>query len=498
MSLLQQARWRSSLIALALCLAFRLPSQAQSYPPLPPANTGTPQGAAPGMLEPVLPDRTPPQPPLATPEKIVLGVALTGNQTVSEEKIRRHLKARQGEPYSPTLVREDVRRLYGTKWFHNVRSSVREVPGGVYLTYQLFERPTAQAIKFVGNRHFSDKSLLKESGLKAGDALNAYSLREAQRKIETLYRKKGMADTTVQLVEGGRPQDRRAVFLINEGKLKRIYKVVFEGNSPEVATDGRLKTQIQTKPGILMYLFRGTFDDTKLEQDIERLTAYYRNLGYFRARISRELEWDKSGQWLTVRFVIDEGPRYRVRNVSVVGNEKFASEDLVKTLELQPGDFFQMGDLRGDERRLRDLYGSQGYIFADIEANPRFAEEPGILDLVYKVKEGEQFRVGQINVHIAGELPHTKRTVVLTRLSLRPGDIVDIRKIRASERRLKSSSVFETNPANGSPPRIEIRPLAETATTSGSGSSKPSYRGQSPDRRRVRKAVIDLYLPPQR
>ena len=32
-------------------------------------------------------------------------------------------------------------------------------------------------------------------------------------------------------------------------------------------------------------------------------------LGYFNARIGRELEFSDSGKWLTITFVIDEGPR---------------------------------------------------------------------------------------------------------------------------------------------------------------------------------------------
>ena len=72
------------------------------------------------------------------------------------------------------------------------------------------------------------------------------------------------------------------------------------------------------------------------------------------------------------------------------------------------------------------------------------------------VEEGQQFRVGEINVNIAGENPHTRRTVVLNRLSFRPGDVIDIREIRNSERRLQASQLFETNPAMGDPPKISL------------------------------------------
>ena len=424
----------------------------------------------------------------------IASVSITGQKTVTEEKIRRHIKVRNGQIYDATLVRGDVRRLYSTRWFHNVRSSVKETAGGVHLTYQVFERPTIEAIRFIGNRRFLDKKLLKETGLKPADALNSFALREATRKIESLYKQAGLPETSVEVVEGTRPQDRNVVFSISEGEPQRIYSVEFEGNDPSVATDARLRTQIDSKPGVFKYLVWGKFDREQLDGDVEKLIAYYRNLGFFRARVSRELDWGASQQWVTIRFVIDEGPRYQIRSVSVAGNEQFASEDLVQQLQLQQGDYFQMTKLRRDERMLRDLYGAQGFIFVDVEANPRFAEQPGVLDLVYKVNEGEQFRVGKINVHIGGELSRTKLSVVLNRLSLRPGDIIDIREVRASERRLKAANVFETNPGKGPPPRIEIRPLEiESVATEG---TKPTFRGQSPDRHRVRKAEIDLYLPP--
>jgi len=153
-----------------------------------------------------------------------------------------------------------------------------------------------------------------------------------------------------------------------------------------------------------------------------------------------------------------------------------------------------------DENALRVAYGGQGHIFADIKASPRFLEEPGQLDLVYQIEEGDMFRVGKINIHVAGDSPHTRRDVVLNRLSLRPGDIVDIREVRASERRLKASDLFVSNPAEGEPPRIVIRPpsldeaasLAERPTDRG-------YRGQSPDELSGppdQLMILDVFVPP--
>ena len=141
---------------------------------------------------------------------------------------------------------------------------------------------------------------------------------------------------------------------------------------------------------------------------------------------------------------------------------------------------------------LVDLYGSQGHVFADIQAELRYLEEPGMLDVAYKIKEGEVFSVSEVNVHIAGEFPHTKQTVVLARVSRRPGDVIDTREVRNSERRLKASQLFAGTQNDGEPPRIVVRPPdlnsvnairgqdPEPDRTASKPVSQPRFAGQNP------------------
>ena len=58
-----------------------------------------------------------------------------------------------------------------------------------------------------------------------------------------------------------------------------MFWVYFVGNT--IASDARLKTQIKSGPPIL-YLFKGELDRKEVDEDVERLTAYYRGLGFFR------------------------------------------------------------------------------------------------------------------------------------------------------------------------------------------------------------------------
>ena len=147
------------------------------------------------------------------------------------------------------------------------------------------------------------------------------------------YEEKGYPKTEVSIIEGDEFSDREVVFLIHEDELQRIGWVRFEGN--EIASDGRLKSFIKMKPGILWY-FGGKVNRRELEQDMLRLESYYRSLGFFNARVGRELVESNDGRWLSIRYIINEGPRYRVRNVSFIGNERYSSGDLDTVVKLKP------------------------------------------------------------------------------------------------------------------------------------------------------------------
>lgn len=385
---------------------------------------------------------------------LVADVRVAGNETISTNRVMALLKTRPDRVFDPEVVEADVRRLASRGLFQDVKVLTSRVPQGVVVTFQLAERPMMRYVRFVGNRKLSEKLLRKESGIKPGDPLNLHAVEDARRKLQDLYHTRGYPKALVEIFEGDRPGDQGVVFAVSEGNIQRVLDVEFVGNT--IASDARLKTQIQSKPGILWYFFRGKVDRDKIDQDVERLTRYYRGLGYFQARVGRELDYSASGQWLKLKFVIHEGPRYEVRDIRISGASRFDANELVAQMNLTEGQPFHLGKMNRDLNQLKDLYGSQGFVYVDVQADPRFLEEPGKLDLVYNIEEGQQFRVGEINVNIAGENPHTRRGVVRNRVSLRPGDIVDIRKIRNSERRLGASQLFETNPTIGDPPSITL------------------------------------------
>jgi outer membrane protein insertion porin family len=413
-----------------------------------------------------------------------------GNDRIPIEKIARHIHTRAGRPYEPEMIEEDVRRLHRTRMFTDVKASTQQVAGGRVVIFEVHERPVLESVKYVGNEKIKRKQLVKETGLKAGDPMDPYAVEEGRRKIEEYYRSKGFSKVQVTLVEGSQPTDRRAIYLIDEGPKERVLWTQFVGNT--IASDARLTTQIKAKPGFFWF-FGGTVDPKQIDEDINRLTAYYRSLGFFQARVGRELHWNEDHNWLTLTFVIHEGIRYKVRNVTLIGNKKFPTSQLTQDIKLTPGKYFNQSEMMADVLKMQDIYGGEGYVFADVKADPRFLEEPGQIDLVYNIKEGARYRVGRINFQIKGEYPHTKITTLLDRTSVHPGQIADVREFRASERRVKASQIFSNDITRGETPKLAYSPPgAENAETEVAddaprpSGARPSrrpggFRGQSPD-----------------
>lgn len=417
-------------------------------------------------------------PSLTATNELVSSIQVEGNRAIPASRVLSQLQTRIGRPYDPRLVETDVKKLIALPWFVNVETYTKQATNGRVVIFKVSERPTIRYVEYLGNHGIRDKKLAKETGLVVGGAISPYEVEEGRNLIEQLYRENGYNRVQVQVVEGTKPGDRGVVYAINEGKSQDIWAVEFEGNT--FASDGQLKTKVQTKPSITRVLFKKHIDYELLAADVLRLTDYYRRFGFFQAKVGRIIEWNDEGTWATVRFVIDEGPQSSVRNISFLGNELFATEHLAAGVKLKTEQTFERAQMTSDVEWLKELYGSRGYVFADIKADVRYLEEPGQVDLVYSVKEGERFRVGRVFVHIGGDNPHTQIQTALNRLSIKPGQIMDIREVRASERRLQASSLFHADAARNVFPSITFR-IPELKDDVMTASQPPVARGQSPE-----------------
>ncbi len=438
-------------------------------------------------------------PSLSATDEPVADIRIVGNTTIPTAQILNQLQTRIGRPFDPALVQRDVRKLTARGWFVDVQPTYEQTGNGRIVIFKVIERPVVRYVEYLGNYELRTKKLSKETDLKVGGPVDPYAVQEAKRKLIDLYHRNGFNNAQVSILEGDKPTDHGIVFVINEGMSQKIWKVEFVGN--EFVSERRLRTKVDSKPPIL-WIFKGYVDREEIDADVNKLTAFYRSFGYFQAKVGRELVFDEKNKWLTLRFVIHEGPRYQVDSVAFIGNRLFSSDSLTTGVVLKPDPTpgpnafvrayhyfrplppgpqpFEQDRMNADVAWLKELYGSQGYIFADVRAEPIFLEQEGRLKLMYHIDEGKRWRVGNVFVHINGDNPHTKIETALNRLSLKSGQIADIREIHASERRLQASGLFMTDPVHGVSPKITYH-IPEVGDTQTASRDSSGFRGQSPD-----------------
>ena len=396
-------------------------------------------------------------------------VQIEGNDAITERDIRNLLRVQAGRTVTEAQVRDDVRRLFATRWFFSVEPIYRPDPGnpaGRILVFRVVERPMIRAIRFEGNKRLDDDDLFEAIGLRAGSPFDISTNREALRRIDELYREKGFPFAKVRLTTGDKRGDRDVVFAIEEGQKVVVAGVNFIGNNYEYATAGILKTKLTTKRALLgIDLFGGKFDPKTIPQDKEGLTTYYRGLGFFDVKIThRVLTGDvlynpfRLGDAnLTIEYKIDEGQQYTVRSVTLRGNKVYTTGQLATDMALTKGQSFNQRYLAADVQRMKEMYGQLGRLFARVNPLTRFDDNaPAMVDVIYDIDEDRPYLFGPIDVHFHGDYPHTKETVVLNRLLFQPGELANPKLINRSERRL-AGMIFERGPMRG--PKIRVRPL---------------------------------------
>jgi len=419
-----------------------------------------------------------------TDDEPLVDVRVEGNTTIPADTIAEHIKTRPGRPADDAQIRQDIRSLYGTKWFFDVARRYRRTDKGLVLIFKVVEKPVLKKVEYLGNKKIKTKVLAAHTGLKEGGAFDVSANRESARRLEDLYHEKGHAFATVDLEKGDAREDREVIFRIAEGPKVRVTSIKFEGN--EFFSGPLLMTKLRTKRAIL-WTMGGKYDPATIPDDVVALKQYYQSVGFFDVQIEDKVEFNANRSRARIRYVIYEGLRTKIRRVEIEGNNLFTTDELNKDFSLVSGDHFNARKLTKDVANIKNKYGELGRLMATVDAVPRFLEQPGEVDLVYRIDEDREIFVGRINVHIRGEHPHTQESVVLNQMKIAPGDRANPRLINLSKTRIGGAQIFERTQPNG--PRInvsQVRPLDDP-------SPLQMVRGQSasqPNRPYVRRQVL--------
>jgi len=220
-------------------------------------------------------------------------------------------------------------------------------------------------------------------------------------------------------------------FLTSKGQDKeiRIGTISFSGNKK--ISSKNLASVMSVKKG-------SVYKEELLRADMERLIEYYRNKGFFDAKIvERKGNFDEKRRVVNFTFRIYEGIRSKVKTIKFIGNTVFNDKELGDIIGLHKGDFFDAAKLGKGEYLLTTKYADLGYVDIEIKSEKR-VESNGV-NLTIFIKEGTKFYVKSIAID---GLKSVRRKIVTREIVLKKGKAYSTRDAYRSQSRLYSTLLF--------------------------------------------------------
>jgi outer membrane protein assembly complex protein YaeT len=398
--------------------------------------------------------------PSAMPGKLVISdVVITGNRRMTTQEIKVRLKTQPGNEYNPSVVDDDVRELYKTNQFSNIITYLQEDgPGKVKICFTMREMPNmVQNVTFLGANHIKLSELESITGIRKGMPLNPNLNLQGCQKIIAKCEEMGRSLSYCHLLKGGDLADTEVVYQITEGPTIKVRDINFIGNT--FVSSARLKTRIHSSKQ-WFHLIGGTYSKQMAEADVNELYNYFRGFGYQDVRIALETQRSADGSEITLIFHIQEGTRYKIRDIpDVHGTESVPREQLMAQSLFKQGDYLDEGKLKGDVKAITNYMGYYGQDVR-VEAIPVWLPDtPGMCNVRYEVVERPPARVGQ--VFIQGNT-RTKDNVILRQVPLFPGQILTYPDLDIAKANLMRLGIFTggggggPNGADGPPPEIRV------------------------------------------
>jgi outer membrane protein insertion porin family len=364
-----------------------------------------------------------------------------GNRRVESEAILAVVESKKGESLDYERLDRDLRAVFAMGYFTDVAIETEEGPKGTIVSFNVKEKPSIGSITFRGNKKVKTDDLNKESGIRLYSIFNPAEILQSVNRLRDFYRQKGYYSVEIEdRIEDLPGNEVALIYDIQEGQKFHIRKIEFSGNTQ--FSDRALKKVMETSErGIFSWITKsGLLDEKKLESDIERITAFYHNHGYIRARAGDpKINYKDDGD-LIITIQIVEGERFTVNEVAVEGELIEPEEVLLKKLTIKKEKFFNREVVRNDVLTLRGVYADQGYAYAEVGPVISEDDKNQQVDITYRVSPGDKVRFERINIY--GNTV-TRDKVIRRELDVVEGEYFTGVGLRKSTERLHRIGYFE-------------------------------------------------------
>ncbi len=390
---------------------------------------------------------------------VIQSIGIEGTQHIEPEAVLGKLTIKKGMPFSREEVRTQIQRIYDLGFFKEVQVETQSDSQGVSVLFRVKEKPFTVEVVFDGNDELSDDKLSEKNTVRNQVFLDQDQVKKTVENFRKLYQDAGYYHAQIIPVSDYLENNQvRLTYFIEEGKQAHIKTIQFEGR------------QVLKKKELLGFMANqeyswfwsllsdaGILRRDEIPNDVERIKEMYMNKGYLDVQVGApRIELDGDKEWFTVVFPIVEGEPYIVSQVYYKDHTVFSDRELREGLKIESGEVFQRAKIRDEVTRLTDLYGGQGYAFADAIPSIEPDRASRSARIGFSIKEGDIVRIRDIRITGNNK---TRDNVIRRELRVSERDMIDSPAIKRSFDRLNNLNFFETVeilPKQQSPGEVDL------------------------------------------
>ena len=389
----------------------------------------------------------------------VRDIRLEGLQRVEPGTVFATLGIKAGDTYSDERGSAAIRSLFELGLFKDVRIDIN----GSVLVVIVEERPSIADVDFVGTKEFDKAALqkaLRSVGLAEGQPYDKALADRAEQELKRQYISRSLY--SAQVVTTVTPLERNRVnltFSVTEGESVRIKEVRVVGN--QAFGESTLLDLFDQDSGgwLSWYTKSNQYSRSKFNGDLETLRSFYVTRGYLEFRIdSTQVAMSPDRETLTLTVNITEGQKFAVAGVKLAGNYLGREDEFKSLVTIRPGQPYNGEDVNATTRAFTDYFGSFGYAFARVKAEPEIDRDNNRVTLVLRAEPSRRAYVRRLNI---GGNARTRDEVIRREFRQYEGAWYDGNKIKLSRDRVDRLGFFtdvniETTEVPGSPDLVDL------------------------------------------
>ncbi|SVB57146.1 uncharacterized protein METZ01_LOCUS210000, partial [marine metagenome] len=339
-------------------------------------------------------------------------------------------------------VSKDIEQIYSLGQFKDIRVETRKGVKGLEIVFIVEEFPSFGDVMLYGNKEVEDSEIHDALKFKRGEAFQEYMIKEARKKIKSMYQEKGFFFAKIDVVSKKSAKDLINIHIrVREGEKVGIKGIRFYGNK-KLSSD-ELSDQMQTNAKSWMSFFdeSGIYKKDILKLDVFRLEGFYQDNGFLRARVEEpKINIDEKSKEINISINIVEGSQYRVGKINSKSDDTVSEKDILQAFQIKSRDIYSPSKVRKGIMDVGDLYSTHGYAYADVNPLTKIDESSRTVDITIDVDKGRKIYVGEITV--MGNT-RTLDNVIRREFRLKEGELFDSVKLKRSKQRINNLQFFE-------------------------------------------------------